>query len=1222
MSHCDYDTIFYRVFCATVLGIAFTFTVILTNVFIDIDGLLSKKDTVTESTSNFESYRTEDVKNDVQYDDGSDDADPYRGKRSIEPDNFLFQVKNPNIKKMLTNKLANLLEELDEEESTKTNGNVRQPKEDTENIDNNQKDKNTEQNNDNMLHLAMHNILLQGIIGHMDLNNVYKKVHLLVKNFYEHNTEAPKNAIKTSKEIPEYTKQNEEEKFFEELLKCKTLKNQVNDIKNNSQQINTQKEPKVVIKTVIEINDKGKLQRDNSSHNNDIIGLIKLIYNGKSIKIEKLEDSYVKSGNDNDGQMTSNAQKSNKKSTYFTGIPPIPEKQLSDPNWNKIIENYLKQYPVGKDFVKNIENKINRKKRQIKIHYLDSKHATDKPKTAEKIKKDDEELYIEIETHFDGKGIKGEKKKKLVRSLIDKIQKAIHDDGHTTTHKKSMSNHIKIMKRNQDPIKMKNDFFLSKIVPAIRDIEHRQLDPINNIISPIYDNFNYNSDRIWNSKVVSPKVYSRPPLDAVEMGNFLVNYNNKISKRDQKPITIEENRFKNTDNDLNNVTFYLKDIDGSGFSVGFNQYVDEPPDMESLKLFNGVENLIQEYHNTYDNSNKVDKVSVNVNNEKVEKYIEREQESISNSHVFRRSVNNDPNLNYSYKKFIKKLIKPLNYYKPWKFNGKSSNRIFRNRKYKTSRSPGTINVVSKPIKINDLSVAFINNYYNEIPKKYKVDSLENTLKRRKRSVSVKKISNLNSKIKLNRFININPKFTKKTFKPSKRNKRELNKIRIIARERSKGKKSNEENVILLSPSDVYSKTKGNIPETDASDTQNSDTVPFSEFLNLNYPNQPLIDEYRNEPQTLSMPQYPHIFFEEQTSREYSREDISVKPYRIQAKPNVRQLTNQPSEVITERSSAVFSNVKLPGVEEIVNAILPPKSNYKVTVKISPKNTSGIHNGFKEVHTSVNKSYDRNGFRYFSLLNVSQFSKVENVNESNIMPENRRNIPFTPVNNELKEKEKQIQTLFQFHKKRIDSQLDNLKQEKTFIENILHKKEIYEDTTIETNENFRDPDNIINVIRKIEKPRTTTPKTFCTVTQAVQTKERKQPVDQEKKILISTIQNNEQTTKEILKKIDINTDLLRQFLHKLTLQTISSTTEHFARVYEVNNYYHQKDLRNSSENKPISLPQNHYAEEMVKHKFSTQKPDFQIRNNQSRFFIDDLEDYNSVSATIKINTTRL
>lgn len=87
---------------------------------------------------------------------------------------------------MLTNKLANLLEELDEEESTKGDVNVVQRNSDTENISY-KNNKNTEQDNDNMLHLAMHNILLQGIIGHMDLNSVYKKVHMLVKNFYEHN---------------------------------------------------------------------------------------------------------------------------------------------------------------------------------------------------------------------------------------------------------------------------------------------------------------------------------------------------------------------------------------------------------------------------------------------------------------------------------------------------------------------------------------------------------------------------------------------------------------------------------------------------------------------------------------------------------------------------------------------------------------------------------------------------------------------------------------------------------------------------------------------------------------------------------------------------------------------------------------------------------------------------------------------------------------------------
>lgn len=44
MSRWEYDTVFYRVFCITLLGLAFAFTVILTNVFVDIDGLLTTKD--------------------------------------------------------------------------------------------------------------------------------------------------------------------------------------------------------------------------------------------------------------------------------------------------------------------------------------------------------------------------------------------------------------------------------------------------------------------------------------------------------------------------------------------------------------------------------------------------------------------------------------------------------------------------------------------------------------------------------------------------------------------------------------------------------------------------------------------------------------------------------------------------------------------------------------------------------------------------------------------------------------------------------------------------------------------------------------------------------------------------------------------------------------------------------------------------------------------------
>lgn len=33
----------------------------------------------------------------------------------------------------------------------------------------------------------------------------------------------------------EYPRNNEEQKFLEELLKCKTLKDQINEVKNNTQ---------------------------------------------------------------------------------------------------------------------------------------------------------------------------------------------------------------------------------------------------------------------------------------------------------------------------------------------------------------------------------------------------------------------------------------------------------------------------------------------------------------------------------------------------------------------------------------------------------------------------------------------------------------------------------------------------------------------------------------------------------------------------------------------------------------------------------------------------------------------------------------------------------------------------------------------------------------------------------------------------------------------------
>ncbi|CAG4978376.1 unnamed protein product [Colias eurytheme] len=1001
MSRFDYDTIFYRVFCATILGIAFTFTVILTNVFIDIDGLLSKKDDNSHTTPNIleDKYKPIEInKNEIEYEEQNymDDSDSYRAKRSIEPNDFVFQVKNPNMKKILTNKLATLLEEMDQEETAK--GAVKPDEKETR-----RKEELDEAGNDNMLHLAMHNILLQGIIGHMDLNDVYKKVHLLIRNFYDSkNSENPQKHDKAvnSKELGMKQASNtEEQKFFEELLKCKSLQNQLaEETKNESQKPNLKhKEPKLFIKTVIEINENRKFNKENDSQNKDIIGLIKLIYNGKSIKFQKMDDEETLPVNHKSpNEKYKNSRKhsefqihNNEDIAESTTVQTMDDNFMSNPAFHKIIESYLKQYPMANPSQKDVDKKAtaNRLKRQIKIHYVD-KATTHKPKPAhDKLKKDDEELYIEIETHFDGKGSKGEKKKKMVRNLIDKIQKAINEDS--THEKKASFKHIKVKKRNQDPIKPKHDTFFSKIAPSLLNIDHREVDPIGKILPHVDDILDYRGDN-WKRKNFGPAfLTSSKSVNSAEMGELVIHYdsvlNDDIPKRIQKPITVEQDNIKA--DKTNNVTFYLKDIDGSGFSVGFNQYVDEPPDADSLKLFNGLENLIKEYHKSYDTEdvNNMDKVG---NFVEEEQYPKREQESIKNSHeIIRRSVNIDKNSNY--KPWFKRLIIPFTFRKNLISNAKSFKVLSKDQNAKRSNYriyPRNINLISKPIRIKDLSIEVNNNYYNYLnpPKQ-----TNRKLNRQKRSVSVQKISNIKSKIKLNKFLNTKTMMKKRLFLNNKRNKREVNKIRIIARERSsRPEKRSNENVYLLSPENADLNRKAlTIKDTEIPDTmadeevQNNDLLPLSDFLDINYPNQPVspLEDGRNLEQAVLMSKYPHIFFEElPKSKEYSSEEKpQIQPYRIQA----RTRNVQPKENSAFGNLPV--NVQIPGVEDIVNAILPhSKSNFKVTVKISPKNISNdLHSGFKEIHTSVNKSYDKNGLRYFSTLNVSQISKIENLNDS-------------------------------------------------------------------------------------------------------------------------------------------------------------------------------------------------------------------------------------------------
>lgn len=107
-----------------------------------------------------------------------------------ETQNFLFHIKNPKIKNILTSRLETLLEALDAEELThnaKTEKNIEikdVPPEEVAVVKESkvQDEIIKKRKEENMLHLTMHNVLLQGIIGHMDLNEVYKRVNTLMKN--------------------------------------------------------------------------------------------------------------------------------------------------------------------------------------------------------------------------------------------------------------------------------------------------------------------------------------------------------------------------------------------------------------------------------------------------------------------------------------------------------------------------------------------------------------------------------------------------------------------------------------------------------------------------------------------------------------------------------------------------------------------------------------------------------------------------------------------------------------------------------------------------------------------------------------------------------------------------------------------------------------------------------------------------------------------------------
>ncbi|CAG4948724.1 unnamed protein product [Parnassius apollo] len=1248
MTRCDYDGVFYRVFCVTLLATAFTFTVILTNVFIDIDGLLSKKENVTfldkqndetaEKPSlnlNGDNKETTDPPfgatlesiYDNNYIDDQPET-PHRTKRSLDSSNFLTHLKNPKIKKVLTTRLAKLLEQLDKEEDSiedtyKSEKSfiaiddikksvedeyIKYPSESKLTYDN--EGESNKKDDKDLLHLAMHNILLQGIIGHMDLNEVYKKINKLEKKFSNGKnmkgfepTEQVSNKInqKTSYTVTKVTdlenSSDVETKFFDELVKCKKLQEEImrRNKKNEITTIKTtpfQKDPKVSFKTIIEIKslifDKDRKENNGSLENR---GVLKIIYNDKILndhqaKTEPLLEDENRANRENNlstdkqisGALPEQYFKSRQSNNTSNGISDS-NKYLNDSYYFQQAVEYLKKHSFHEEQLESLpesvdKNDTKRLKRHIKIRYDEYDETTPKNKPVRISKKSDDNLYVEIETHFDRKSLKGEKKKKLVRNLIDRIQKAIRSDvySHENNNNKKVQK-VQIKKRNQNPLKHKHSNTLKKYIMQRDPVEHRQLNPISKalLLNDLSHDLEVKSEENGNRPNYSPIFFTPSYLgNSAEMSNTNSEYNNVLNsgipQRLQVPLNTDitnSAKSQNTYADTGNVTLFIKDIDGSGFSVGFNQYVDEPPDVESMKLFSGLENLIRTYHENYDQSNNENTDGNDINNS-IERYHELTKRNIDldrNEHILlRRSIQELDNEDYhsnAYKIIFDKKVIPYETYHDI-LQLPNQRTLSSNYEYKSSNydyNPKNIKIITKDIKIKELPLGFMgNNIFKKELMPSKILTLGNLFNRKKRSLNVKKFTNLKSKIKVNRYLNTKSMQTKKIFLKNKRNKREIDKIRIIASDHMPHThKNSDENIFVVSGENLFTNRavlkEIELPESDTGDDviaeeSNDEAIPYT--YEESNPETGYLANIFGAKSTHNglMAKYPHIFTDDITGSKqihFGREN----EYNFLRGSNTNQFKLEKllgMRVTTENSSSVERDVAIP---EIVNAIMPSpsKSNYKVTVKILPKNLTNAHSGFKEMHTVINKTYNKNGLQYISLVNVSEISKIEKINKTKdlAMVPDKKDVTSTHI----QEEENRIKLLLEQQKKKIEQQLEQLNKEKEGLETILRErvdnkqrrlndilKHFMHLETQKKNDDLKfinDPFNSILQIQNlasnehsttsssIATAKVTNDETLCT----------KSPHDELKK------DEKERLTNEILSKINQNTDILQCFLLKLT-----------------------------------------------------------------------------------------
>lgn len=816
--------------------------------------------------------------------------------------------------------------------------------------------------------------------------------------------------------------------------------------------------------------------------------------------------------------------------------PNIPKDIVNDAltEYFRKYQNLPKRFEGRKQFV-------GRPKRNVKVR---GETTTEKFKRT--TKKDDEELYVEIETHFDSKGMKGKKKKELIRSLVDKIQKAIHADIESLKDTKKKKKHTHIKKRIQNPLDKAERILQNKMGIAYKKVEHRELHPISKAV-PVQETVPYMFDKTgqaWQKKYIGPHFLSNgKAINSGELGEVDLEYNNVlksngIPQRLQQPLNTETDTLDNTIFDLGNLNFVIKDLDGSGFSIGFNQYVGELPDPESVKFFTGLHELVNDYDDKIETATDVKEYS----NERTE-YDEQSHE-LKKRHIVRNKRHTNKNFNSDkdyhsneYKIIFNNNFMPYDNYQDI-IEGRSKNKIVYNKQNKNEsyhHNPRNIKLRNNKKPLEDQPIIIDDDFLSRDLRPSEIFGLANLLNRKKRGLKVKKISKIKTKSNVRKYM---PRTSQKIFIKKtnlRRNKRQIDKIRIIARDRAPGHSA--EDIFVVSDENDFA--DGAIIRHLPVNNQEEHFEYGSPYDRQDYTS--AIFSGRSRHNAL-MSKYPHVFLEEVSKpkddsietpffNQYVDKTIESKREGIDNNSNLHEITDKNEEVNDANSN-----------------------NYKITVKISPKNES-MRAGFKEVHTSINKSISKNGLLYSSLVNVSEFSRIENVNKTDELS------TLSPLVNHIKEQQERMKYLLRQHRLKIDEQLAHLQKEKQNLDSIITAKNIPNSSEMIDFVLPSNPPKLLHLTKKeagallssafmklqstpahnnLDSTIPTTDSTILLTATPIPTTIRTTTLDPEKVQIISTMQRSENLTNKILSKIDKNTELLQTFLQKLAERVESAT----------------------------------------------------------------------------------